>query len=113
MDEQHIIGKILQPYAQQGILFHALRTRQAGLRRFVSLHVLVPGEWTVQQGHDVCEAIELAISRALPESNVITHLEPLEDPMAFADQGLDRETNSARVPMANAASKDALHSQND
>lgn len=89
-DEQQIIASILADYEPHGILFHALRTRRAGPRRFVSLHVLVPGTWTVQQGHDLCEEIELAIVEALPESNVLTHLEPLEDPSAWDDQELDR-----------------------
>jgi cation diffusion facilitator family transporter len=88
--DQQIIANILARYEPQGILFHALRTRQAGPRRFVSLHVLVPGDWSVQQGHDLCEEIELAIGQALPETHVTTHLEPLEDPSAWEDQGLDR-----------------------
>jgi cation diffusion facilitator family transporter len=92
-DEQKMINDILDQYQARGILFHAIRTRQAGPRRFVSLHVLVPGIWTVQQGHDLCVEIELKIGRALPETNVLTHLEPLEDPSAWADLGLDRETN--------------------
>lgn len=93
--DQRIIAEILARYEPQGILFHALRTRQSGPRRFVSLHVLVPGLWTVQQGHDLCEEIELAINEALPESHVTTHLEPLEDPSAWADLGLDRSGRRA------------------
>lgn len=96
--EQAMINEILEPYRQRGILFHALRTRRSGTRRFVSLHVLVPGTWTVQQGHDLCETIELAIARALPETNIMTHLEPLEDPLAWQDQELDR--SSAQEPLA-------------
>ena len=88
--EQQIIASTLLRYKEKGILFHALRTRVAGARRFVSLHVLVPGEWTVKRGHDLCEEIELAISRAMPGTNVITHLEPLEDPVSWEDQDLDR-----------------------
>jgi cation diffusion facilitator family transporter len=88
--EQQIIASTLLRYEEKGILFHALRTRVAGARRFVSLHVLVPGEWTVRRGHDLCEEIELAISRALPSTNVITHLEPLEDPVSWEDQDLER-----------------------
>ena len=88
--EQQIIASTLLRYKKEGILFHALRTRVAGARRFVSLHVLVPGEWSVQRGHDLCEEIELAISRALPSTNVMTHLEPLEDPVSWEDQDLDR-----------------------
>jgi cation diffusion facilitator family transporter len=91
-DDQAVIEKVLSSYKQQGIAFHALRTRRAGLRRFVSLHVLVPGSWSVQHGHDLCEEIELAINRALHETNVTTHLEPLEDPSAWHDELLDRVT---------------------
>jgi divalent metal cation (Fe/Co/Zn/Cd) transporter len=50
----------------------------------------VPGDWSVQRGHDLCERIEADIRQALPESTVFTHLEPREDPRAWADQGLDR-----------------------
>ncbi|MCE9571505.1 MAG: cation-efflux pump, partial [Rhodocyclales bacterium] len=74
----------------QGLDFHALRTRQAGSRAFVTLHVLVPGQWTVQQGHDWAERIEADIRRTLPQTHVTTHLEPLEDPVSMVDQGLDR-----------------------
>ncbi len=88
--EQKIITDLLAPYDRQGILFHAMRSRVAGSRRFVSFHILVPGEWTVQRGHDLCDEIEVAISRALPSTNIITHLEPLEDPVSWQDQGLER-----------------------
>ena len=70
--------------------FHALRTRQAGSRRFVSMHVLVPGAWTVQRGHDLVEQVEAALRRRLPGASVFTHLEPAEDPRSFADTTLDR-----------------------
>lgn len=90
--EQRIILDIFAPYEQKGIVFHALRTRVAGSRRFVSFHVLVPGEWTVQRGHELCEEIELAIIKALPGSHLMTHLEPLEDPLSWADRDLDRIT---------------------
>ena len=89
-EDQAVIEDILSRYRQRGLQFHALRTRVAGPRRFISLHVLVPGSWSVQKGHDVCETIELAIAAALPDSHAITHLEPLEDPAAWDDEGLDR-----------------------
>ena len=92
-EDNTVIDEILDGFRQRGIVFHALRTRQAGPRRFVSLHVLVPGTWSVFEGHDLCEELELAIQRALAGTTVMTHLEPLEDPLAWADQGLDRETN--------------------
>ena len=89
------IEVVLARYQERGIQFHALRTRRSGTRRFVSLHVLVPGSWTVQQGHDLCEAVELALCEALSETTVFTHLEPREDPAAWADQHLDRLTSTA------------------
>ena len=81
----------LARYETQGIQFHALRTRQSGARRFVSMHVLVPGEWTVQKGHRLLEKIEAEIRAALENVTVLTHLESLQDKASFEDQSLDRE----------------------
>ncbi|HNM22582.1 MAG TPA: cation transporter dimerization domain-containing protein, partial [Rhodocyclaceae bacterium] len=85
------IAAVLEDYRRQGLEFHALRTRQAGSRAFVSVHVLVPGQWTVQRGHDWLERIEESIRQAVPGSHVTTHLEPLEDPASQSDQDLDRQ----------------------
>jgi cation diffusion facilitator family transporter len=90
--EQRMITDLFATYEREGVQFHALRTRASGTRRFVSFHVLVPGMWTVQQGHDLSEAIELAIIKALPETHLTTHLEPLEDPSSWDDQELERMT---------------------
>lgn len=88
--DREVIGHVTARYQAEGIRFHALRTRMAGQRRFISMHVLVPGSWSVQRGHALCEQIEQAIIQDLPRSTVFTHLEPLEDPVSFQDQGLDR-----------------------
>jgi cation diffusion facilitator family transporter len=82
---------VLEVHEAAGVQFHALRTRQAGSRRFVTFHVLVPGNWTVTRGHDLVERIEGEVLVALPSAHVLTHLEPLEDPSSFEDVGLDRE----------------------
>jgi len=87
---QNLIKSILEKYQQPGIKFHALRTRQAGTRAFASFHVLVPGEWTIQRGHDLVEQIEMDLRQALPNITVDTHLESLEDPASWEDTGLDR-----------------------
>ena len=84
------IETVLAGYRAQELDFHALRTRQAGSRVFVTLHVLVPGQWSVQQGHDWAERIEADIRLALPHAHVTTHLEPIEDPLSMIDQELDR-----------------------
>ncbi len=81
---------VLERYRAGGIDFHALRTRQSGSRSFVSVHVLVPGAWTVQAAHELAERLEEDIRTALPHASVFTHLEPIEDPVSHADIPLDR-----------------------
>lgn len=83
-----LIESVLDDYrTRHGIRFHALRTRDAGARRFVAVHVLVPGSWTVQAGHDLLERLEADISGKLGGAEVFTHLEPVEDPTSWADGG--------------------------
>jgi cation diffusion facilitator family transporter len=89
-DEIKAIENVLDGYRRQGLEFHALRTRQAGTRAFISFHLLVPGAWTVQHGHDWSERIEADIRRAVMHAHITTHLEPKEDPLSQADQELDR-----------------------
>ena len=91
-DERRLLQDTLESFRSRGIDFHALRTRRAAARRFASFHVLVPGAWTVQKGHDLLEEIEAAVARELPNVTVFTHLEPIEDPASYADMGLDRES---------------------
>jgi cation diffusion facilitator family transporter len=92
--DQARIAEVLAPYQDAGIVFHALRTRTAGQRRFVSLHILAPGAWTIQRGHTLAEEIERQIIAALPKTTVFTHLEPIEDPLSWEDQTLDRAISS-------------------
>lgn len=89
--DQEAIRGVLERHTRERVQFHALRTRQSGSRRFIELHVLVPGEWTVQQGHDLLEEIEEDIRRAVPSSTVLTHLESVDDPASWKDLGLERE----------------------
>jgi cation diffusion facilitator family transporter len=91
VDEQLIVQKVLDKHMQKHVQYHALRTRQSGSRRFVSLHVLVPGNWTVQRGHQLLERIEADIRQVLPSVTVFTHLESLNDPASWEDIALDRE----------------------
>jgi divalent metal cation (Fe/Co/Zn/Cd) transporter len=89
--ERRQIEDTLTRFEGDGVRFHALRTRQAGRRAFVSLHVLVPGSWSVQRGHDVVEEVEAALRERLAYLTVFTHLEPAEDPRSFDDTTLDRQ----------------------
>lgn len=90
-EEENRVHQILDGYVGQEVQYHALRTRRAGARRFVSFHVLVPGEWSVQRGHHLLEDIEAEIRDALPNVTVTTHMEPLGDPASWRDQRLDRQ----------------------
>jgi len=90
VEEQTTLQKVLEQHLQTGVQYHALRTRQSGARRFISLHVLVPGAWTVQRGHQLLERIEADIRHALPIAAVFTHLESLNDPASWDDMALDR-----------------------
>lgn len=92
-DQVERVTAVLAEHARRAdgeVRYHALRTRRAGARSFVSFHVQVPGRWTVQQGHDLLEAIEEDIRGRLPAASVFTHLEPLEDPRSYRDQVLER-----------------------
>lgn len=89
------IQAVLDEFRQYGIEIHALRTRQSGPRRFVTMHVLVPGDWTVKRGHDLLECLEAALRRTLPNLWITSHLEPLEDPASWEDQDLVRESYEA------------------
>jgi divalent metal cation (Fe/Co/Zn/Cd) transporter len=89
--EQKLIQDVMEKYRQRGLNFHALRTRQAGVRRFISVHMLVPGEWTVHDAHHVAEDFEADIRQALGSVvTVFTHLEPVEDELSMEDMFLDR-----------------------
>jgi cation diffusion facilitator family transporter len=87
---QDDIEQALAPFRPRGAQFHAIRTRRAGQRAFISMHVLVPGDWTVQHGHDLAEEVEAALRDRLSHATVFTHVEPLDDPRSFEDTGLDR-----------------------
>jgi cation diffusion facilitator family transporter len=87
--ERERLEAVLEPYRDDGVSFHAIRTRRAGRRSFVSLHALVPGTWTVREAHSLAERIEAGVRAALPGSDVTTHVEPLDDPAALADAGPD------------------------
>ncbi|HET6463409.1 MAG TPA: cation diffusion facilitator family transporter [Candidatus Krumholzibacteria bacterium] len=91
VSEQSALRSVLDRHAKEdGVEFHALRTRQSGVRRFVSVHVLVPGDWTVQRGHELLEHIEADVRDTLPNVSILTHLESLDDPASYDDVTLDR-----------------------
>jgi cation diffusion facilitator family transporter len=84
------VKKVLQHYEEAGIQFHALRSRQAGSRKFITVHVLAPGDWTIQRGHQLLDRIESEIRAVVSDAIVTTHLEPLEDSASWDDEALER-----------------------
>jgi cation diffusion facilitator family transporter len=90
-DDQTEIDKLFSEYSKRyGVSFHALRTRQAGARRFVTFHLLVPDAWTVKRAHQLSEEIESRIRSMVPQASLLTHIEPISDPASYDDQDLDR-----------------------
>jgi len=89
--DQAEVTKLIDEYSRRyGVSFHALRTRQAGARRFVSFHLLVPDAWTVAQAHRLSEEIEARMRAMVPNAAIFTHIEPISDPSSYEDQELDR-----------------------
>lgn len=96
-DEVEKIRDVLNDYSRNhSLLYHALRTRQSGARRFISVHILVPNEWTIQRAHDLVEQIENDLRAQLPNTTITTHLEPIEDPKSWQDTKLDGERINAK-----------------
>jgi cation diffusion facilitator family transporter len=83
--EQKIVADVMERYRSKSVEFHALRTRQAASRRFLSVHVLVPGNWSVHDAHHIAEDFEGEIRAALGDAIVHTHLEPVDDEISMHD----------------------------
>jgi cation diffusion facilitator family transporter len=83
------IAAILAGFSRDGVIFHGLRTRGAGRSRFAAFDMLVPGDWTVRQGHDLIEEVEAAVGEVLPDLELTVHLEPREDPRAYNDYAVE------------------------
>ena len=98
VNEREAVRAAIERHLPEGVQYHALRTRQSGARRFVSLHVLVPGAWTVHDGHELLETLERAIRGTVLNVTVFTHLESLEDPSSWEDQTLDRRVKAGEGP---------------
>ena len=94
LDEQQQLTDILEQFGDGALTYHAVRTRVSGSLRFVSLHLQVPGHWTVQQGHTLVERLETEIRHQLSPVSILIHLEPLEDPASWDDTALFRPKSS-------------------
>jgi cation diffusion facilitator family transporter len=93
-EELNSVKSILDSYQSQGVRYHALRSRQAAARKFLVVHLLVPGSWTVMEGHRLADRIETQIKAAIPSANIVTHIEPVDDPLSLQDAPIDRKITS-------------------
>jgi cation diffusion facilitator family transporter len=85
------IQDIMNSYQSEGIRFHALRTRRAAAVNYIAVHILVPGDWTVERGHQLAEEIEVKVRDAVPNTRIVTHIEPVEDAISLQDALLEQE----------------------
>jgi cation diffusion facilitator family transporter len=89
--ERAEIEKIFTEYRRRyGVDFHALRTRQAGARRFITFHLLVPDAWPVDRAHQLSEEIEERIRSLVPNAITLSHIEPISQPASYDDIKLER-----------------------
>ena len=90
-DELERVTTYLDSLGEREIEYHSLLTRMSGPRRFISMHLLVPGDWSVKRGHDCADEVEETIIAMFREPvTVSTHIEPVEDPASMRDIGIDR-----------------------
>ena len=87
-EEQERLRAAVRAHLPPGMLFHALRTRQAGARRFVDFHLLVPGRLSVREAHDLAEGIENELKRWTPALEATIHIEPIEALESYTDNSL-------------------------
>jgi cation diffusion facilitator family transporter len=85
------VKSILDSYKEQGVSYHALRSRQAAARKFMVVHLLVPGNWSVRKSHSLAEQLENRVTESITNTNIVTHIEPIDDPISMKDANIDRE----------------------
>jgi len=87
------VKSILDSYKTQGVSYHALRSRQSAARKFMVVHLLVPGDWSVRKGHSLAEQVERQVIETIPNANIVTHIEPIDDPISMVDANINRGMN--------------------
>ena len=92
-EELTSVKSILESYKDQGVSYHALRSRQAAARKFMVVHLLVPGDWSVRKGHKLAEQFETRVLETIKNTNIVTHIEPIDDPLSMEDASVERGIN--------------------
>lgn len=76
--QQAAIEASLREHCREVSGFHALRTRRAGSRSYVDLHLVMAREISLEQAHEICSQVEAEIQSALSEASVVIHAEPCD-----------------------------------
>jgi cation diffusion facilitator family transporter len=92
-EELTSVKSILDSYKNQGVSYHALRSRQAAARKFMVVHLLVPGDWSVRKSHKLAEQFETRVLQTIKNTNIVTHIEPADDPLSMEDASVERGVN--------------------
>lgn len=87
-EDQERMRTVIQAQLPAGAAFHAVRTRQAGARRFAEFHLLVDGDNTVRKAHHLAHRIEAALVEALPGLEVVVHIEPVDESASWEGEML-------------------------
>lgn len=88
--EQEQIRAVIRASLPAGADFHGLRTRQAGARRFIEFHLLVPGDLSVRAAHAAAHRVEAALVAAIPGLEVVIHVEPVDERESWEPEYLER-----------------------
>lgn len=80
-----IIKQILERYKVIGFDYHALYTRQAASKKFITFHLLIPDDLSINKAHEYSKIIEREITIEFPNTDILIHLEPLNDPDSLDD----------------------------
>jgi cation diffusion facilitator family transporter len=94
-----------------------LRMRQSAGQHFMDVVIGVPAGAAVGQGHAAADAVEDAVQRALPESDIVVHVEPETREEALGERASVaalsvpgvREVHNVRVVNLGAANEVSLH----
>jgi cation diffusion facilitator family transporter len=96
-EDMDVLDELLKKHLDPNLQIHRLRTRQSGSAKFISFHLLVPGDWSVDRGHKLATKIENELADKIPDSTIFTHVEALEDPASMDDPNLKAGSKSNKI----------------
>jgi cation diffusion facilitator family transporter len=77
--QQGVIEDCLRKHSREVSGFHALRTRRAGSQNYIDVHLVMAGDISLEQAHQICDSIEIEIKNVLREASIIIHAEPCDN----------------------------------